>query len=89
MLYDPRWDHRDVLTIENLIAWLETQDPDTRYWYVNPMDCLVARFLKHMGVSKVALSPDELPPEINRALWIANMEHQTYGNALKRLRRAR
>ena len=87
MLYDPRWGHRDVLTIENLIAWMETQDPNLRYNYTDPFGCVVARFLSHMRAERTCLTGCEIPHSINRALNTADQDNWSYGEALERLRR--
>ncbi len=33
-----------------LIAWLETQDPETEYDYTDPADCLLCRYFRAVGV---------------------------------------
>jgi len=87
MLYDPRWDYRNALTVKNLIAWLETQDPDTKYDYCNPSTCLVAKFLYCMGASRIILIGSEIPCDIHSAVHAVDAKDWTYGKALKRLRR--
>jgi hypothetical protein len=88
MLYNPEWDHRELLTVENLVAWLETQDPETRYDYTNAQECVVGRFLARMGAARSMLLVGEIPPNINKAVNWHNRDEWTYGKALERLRRA-
>lgn len=92
------------LNLTDLVAWLETQDPDTKYVYVSHDDCLLARFYKAHGYDRVmvfsnAVYPSghaeaapyfPLAPKMNTAAIYAsdlNLDY-TFGNALKRARRA-
>jgi hypothetical protein len=49
MLYDPKWEktvNADPLSLGSLIAWLETQDPRTRYDFCQFSECLLGRWLR-------------------------------------------
>lgn len=46
----------DVSTLDGLIAWLETQDPETAYDYCNASTCLLTRYLASRGWHKAPLS---------------------------------
>jgi hypothetical protein len=76
-------------SMKGLIKWLEGQDPQTSYTYVFPEDCLMAHYLKAIGVERYNLSVeeveqffgvqhDDIHPAVERP-W-------TYGAALKRIR---
>lgn len=50
MLYDKQWDKKpEVFSLKGLIAWLETQDPSTRYNFLDVRDCLITRYLESNG----------------------------------------
>ncbi|MFZ1006848.1 MAG: hypothetical protein WAN65_08435, partial [Candidatus Sulfotelmatobacter sp.] len=50
MLYDPKWKNKaDVNSIHELIAWLETKNPDDCYDYCDAGNCLLCQFLKEVG----------------------------------------
>lgn len=56
MLYDPKWEVKPapkakpkILSLEGLIAWLEIQNPATRYSFVSNTDCLLARYFRAKG----------------------------------------
>jgi hypothetical protein len=76
------------LTLPNLIAWLETQDSDTRYEYGRCCGCLLARFLKAQGYANVTLGSTTgnvdnveftIPELLDR---IAHDSLKSYGHAL-------
>jgi hypothetical protein len=59
MLFSPHWEQRttvDPLSLDSLVAWLETQPPKRRYSYRKPHACLVAQWLKASGAQEYALS---------------------------------
>jgi hypothetical protein len=53
MLYDTRWGVSkivvDPVSLDGLIAWLEQQDPSTRYDYSSNCGCLLARYFTSIG----------------------------------------
>src|ERR1700691_1845949 len=54
MLYNKDWDvkpKQDVFSLENLIAWLETKDPDRHYDYTLPQKCVLAQFAKSLDIN--------------------------------------
>jgi hypothetical protein len=87
--------------LAGLIAWLETQDPNTRYNYADCGDCLLARYFTamgyrgvHCGSSQFTYQPYRfLPFYHSTALIPAKMNevavrtrNRTYGVVLKRAR---
>ena len=57
MLYVNTWDRKSVqelLTVENLVAWLKTQNPKTKYSYMNGSTCLITRYLRDNGYTDAA-----------------------------------
>jgi hypothetical protein len=92
MLYDPRWEQKNKNTLLGLIAWLETQDPNTRYDYCDASGCVVGNYLKSLGVTPFDLKPEELDalhPCLNSvACGTIYPLDWTYGGALKRARAA-
>jgi hypothetical protein len=53
MLYDPKWNApADVLSLEGLVAWLETKDPRARYDYdLCNGKCLYGQYMAHHEIS--------------------------------------
>lgn len=39
-----------VFSLQGLIAWLETQPPDKRYWYLSKKHCLLAQYFRAHGL---------------------------------------
>ncbi len=78
----------NIFSVSGLIAWLETQDPETEYNWADCRDCLGLRYLKARGVSeperayvalsKVAAGNDDM------GLTISIKRPWTYGAALAR-----
>lgn len=61
MLYDPKWEKPAQTkpaprSLESLIAWLETQPPETTYDYCKPGTCLVAQWLIASGEPQFKLT---------------------------------
>jgi|SRR5882672_3051609 len=98
MLYINTWDRksvRELLTVENLVAWLKTQNPKTKYFYVNGSGCLIAKYLRDngytnatAGVTHIRISGEiyGLPTTLND---ISNYDkplfsRRTFGGALKK-----
>lgn len=42
-----------AISVDHLIAWLEKQNPVTRYSYFNPRDCLICRCSAALGGTNV------------------------------------
>lgn len=59
MLYDKKWDKklpvapRDPMSLDSLIAWLETKNPFKRYRYLSNENCLLAQYFTDMGYKDV------------------------------------
>jgi hypothetical protein len=99
MLYDPKWDKPDAISLAGLIAWLERQNPATRYNYRDIHDCLLTRYFRasgyrwaYCGLSSFSYSRWFLPPLFRKAIpyemnEVAVRWPSTYGDALKRARR--
>ena len=83
MLYNPEWDHRELLTVENLIAWLETQDPTRRYDFTDAQQCLIGRYLFNMGAKRIEMLVREIPSPILCAVNWCDRDKWTYGAALE------
>lgn len=51
MLYNPEWTKPDPLSLPALIAWLETQAPETAYDYYDcGGGCLIMQYLTAVGI---------------------------------------
>jgi len=83
-----------VFSIHGLIAWLETQDPETEYLYVSSQTCLLTKYFRSRGIKRkgvyrygplivYSLNEDE---HVNAPQWdkIAIGHPRTYGAALAR-----
>jgi hypothetical protein len=94
MLYRPKWDNQaSAITLEGLIAWLETQDPEQTYDSSDHTVCMVAQFCKTIGVepplvltgdiADIAFSGKEIPctfgDALVRARKIARAAWRTHG----------
>src|SRR6266550_4661995 len=50
MLYDSKWQTKaDPFLLSTLLVWLETREPDEKYNYTNPADCLLCRYFADHG----------------------------------------
>lgn len=98
MLYDPNWNKQPgKISLESLIGWLETQDPDTEYDWLNPGTCLLGQWLKATGhenyydISR-GITDTRSPFYIKRLAVVALVAERgketTLGKALKRARKA-
>lgn len=58
MLYDTRWDKTktDPLSLESLIAWLETMPADKTYCYNDSGNCLFHQYLTAMGEQNISVA---------------------------------
>lgn len=74
----------EVFSLEGLIAWLEVQDKDKAYCYIDPDHCLMGQYCAHHGVEyPVLLNPEGIHERMEAvALW----GEQTFGAALERAR---
>lgn len=85
-----------AFSLESLIAWLETQDPETYYCYASVHDCLWARYTLAMGgritpphnrigciyrLGDKTLNATPLP---DMQAWVAKKSPLSYGAALQR-----
>jgi hypothetical protein len=85
MLYSPRWEHPKLA---DLIAWLETEDPSTKYDWADPYyNCLCARFLRSRGIDEpvaYAYEYAEIFGDGATYLRVGMKRPWTYGAALQR-----
>lgn len=88
-----------ALTLQGLVSWLETQDPETEYNYVNGRQCLMARYLRAHDVPFDLVVPSRIhldgstvsfPREMDDIALPGYEDHgeETYGDALIRARAA-
>lgn len=94
MLYDKRWDKpvetHDPFTLENFIAWLETQPPDKAYEYSHGKTCAIGQFCQSISTTY----SDQLHSDKGRFFpifrewnwYITKPFPWTFGAALKRAR---
>jgi hypothetical protein len=58
MLYDPKWGSPPVMpttvaeVLQGLVAWLEGKPGGTTYPWIDPEDCLFARYSRSLGNSE-------------------------------------
>lgn len=94
MLYDPKWEQEtkaDPFTLENLVAWLETQDPTTEYEVLEPSICLMGQFASSQGSHdpefvSMRLTDDLVGPFCRIAFGRLCGGPYTFGAALERAR---
>ena len=83
-----------LLTLTNLVGWLETKDPETTYSYTDCFDCLIARFVKDAGHQGAAVTPNIVEEFGEKTMFPNEIERvsidfpRTYGGALRRARAA-
>ena len=58
MLHNPQNDLRTIYSVDNLIAWLETRDPNEKFSYTDNHDCMIHRYFTAMGLSVLRVEPD-------------------------------
>lgn len=97
MLFDPKWEvavKADPLSLDSLIEWLETQNPQQQYDYCWPETCAVAQYLVAKNHPQTVLTSMEL----DRLGWheIAQgtsedgaADRWTFGAVLRRARKAK
>lgn len=81
-----------LLTLPKLIAWLETRDPEERYYYTSNDDCLVARYLRSMGVEHFGVSPRHVritPATTNNGGFVTDGEQVQFSDAIENVSIAR
>ncbi len=85
MLYDPKWEQNTKTpSLAGFIAWLETQDPNTKYKFIDPTRCAVARYLRAIGAKKTTYScVDDVIPNVERLVLFPEVV-STYGAVLER-----
>jgi len=84
----------NIFSVPGLIVWLEGQDPETEYNYVDSDDCLLCRYFRARGVSLRDYEPmgsvdwsdkdgydHDLPEELDN---ISVSGEHNYGAALAR-----
>lgn len=97
MLYDPKWEVQtrpDALTIKGVISWLEKQNPNEPYNYMNCAGrCLYGQYMAHHGYSWN--EADKAPArsaitsfQMEVYCKVAAAAPFTFGAALKRARKA-
>lgn len=96
MLYDPRRENKktkqEIFKLDNLIAWLETKDPDEVFFYTIPSECLLCQYFQEMGLDCFGVLPtgyfettecNGLRPYPKVFDRIAVDANGSFGNALK------
>lgn len=82
-----------VFSVHGLIAWLETQNPETEYNYMDSNDCLLCRYFRACGVRLRHNDPmgpyewmdaDGIRHNLLPALDHISITASTYGAALAR-----
>lgn len=61
MLWDPKKDKQvkaDPFSLDTLIAWLETKNPDEQYCYMDSGRCLLSRYFIAQGFKNVRVYPE-------------------------------
>jgi hypothetical protein len=52
LLYDPKWEKTDPISLESLIAWLEKQPEAQRYDFTNCRGgCLLGKYMASVGMA--------------------------------------
>lgn len=87
MLYNPNWTKADPLTLDALIAWLETKPATRRYCYSDRGHCLAAQYNASIGrkyrVTSLFRPVDNFDFKLE---YIAVQVPSTFGAALARAR---
>lgn len=96
MLFNKSTGKPDILSLDNLIAWLEQQPADETYPYSESRGCVLAQYFTAMGLKDVLVTPGQYaagrfsyPRKLLPAGWegIANgfpSGAWTFGAALRR-----
>jgi hypothetical protein len=102
MLHNPNWNNdvaraeiaapagldRIEPTIEGLVAWLETQDPETTYYWYSGKECVIGLYLRTLGYSGVGDIGCGEYVKLESPYHIGHHEPHTFGAALARSRKA-
>ncbi len=101
MLYDPKWEievKADPFTLDNLIGWLEKQNPQTSYCFTEAGECLLAKWAISVDPTATRNRLDNsygyivngAPVNLGNFHKIANggYDFDTFGAALERARAA-
>lgn len=99
MLYNKstgRYTKEEIFKLDNLIAWLEAQDPTDEFIYTEPCECMCAQYFRAMGLPVFGVLPegyherdrdgcriDGLHPYPKVMDMIAAEAGNTFGGALK------
>jgi hypothetical protein len=101
MLYNPRWNPLES-SLQDLVSWLETKNPEETYVYYDSENCCLCNFLKSKGVahpiinrdhwySHTGTQPVNLPPHFNfiaeGSVFTSLDKRWTYGQALARAKK--
>lgn len=89
MLYDPKW-QKQPRTIEHLIEWLESHQPDRRYRYMDSYRCLAQQYNDHVGHDYKIPNPIKMwwGKSFDAKLEkIGSGRPHTFGGALERARK--
>ena len=82
-------------SLDGLIEWLETQDPNTTYDYKNNKDCLFCRYLRSVGFPLQSMGgyhwtdEDKKHHDLPRNMVYVPVLYNTYGEALQKAYRVR
>lgn len=81
---------KNVLSNDNLISWLETQDPEEKYNYYDAGECMAARYCHDFGIDYRSMlyhwSPKITDGFAARLESVAVRLPHNYGAALDRAR---
>ena len=99
MLYNKDWDvkTKDLFTLDNLIAWLETKDPTMPYNFHWPDSCLLGQWARNEDITAFNIQIEgSFVYKVNEERWdlfsfnpIACQEPWTFGAALERAKALR
>ncbi len=91
MLYNPNWNKPPIVSLEGLIAWLRSKDPNESYRFSDCDNCLFAQYMRAYGLyANDGGSSLEIWGELHRRFTLsATGRHaanpaQTFGAALER-----
>ena len=55
MLFNPIWNRPKILTVEDLVEWLESKNPAEEYVFISLQNCLIAQYLRARGYKNVSV----------------------------------
>lgn len=82
MLYDPKWEGP---SLAGLVAWLERQDPNQTYHWLDIPNCLLSQYYRAIGREPIVEITADIPFE--GAGEIVLLGRLTFGAALERARK--